>query len=161
MSDTVRVNGVQIGWPSISLKINGQAYTGLSAIEFGDKRERGFAYGMGRHGGPRGRPPGKYTPDPFSITAWTSTAAAIRKDIAARASDGVSYGNVVCQIILQYVEQTDGTVTVEAQDCTLGEISASNEEGPDATNEKLVFQPMRIIRNGLTLFDSSVPGSGA
>lgn len=161
MSDTVRVNGVQIGWPSISLKINGQAYTGLSAIEFGDKRERGFAWGMGRHGGPRGRPPGKYTPDPFVLTAWTSTAAAIRKDIAARATDGVSYGNVVCQIVLQYVEQTDGVVTVEAQDAVLAEVSASNEEGPDATSEKLTFQPMRVIRNGLTLFDSSVQGSGA
>ena len=161
MSDTVRVNGTQIGWPSISLKINGQAYTGVTAIEFGDKRERGLAFGMGRHGGPRGRSPGKYTPDPFAITAYTSTAAAMIKDIAARATDRVSYGNVICQIILQYVEKDDGTVTVEAQDCTLQEISASSEESADATSDKLVFQPMRIIRNGLTLFDSSVPGSGA
>jgi len=161
VSDTVRINGTQIGWPSISLKINGQAYTGISAIEFGDKRERGFAWGMGRHGGPRGRPPGKYTPDPFVITAWTSTASAIRKDIAARATDGVSYGNVTVQIIVQYVEKDDGTVTIEAQDAVLAEISASNEEGPDATNEKLTFQPMRLIRNGLSLYDSSVPGSGA
>lgn len=161
MSDTVRINGVQIGWASISLKINGQAYTGLSAIEYGDKRERGFAWGMGRHGGPRGRPPGKYTPDPFTLTAWTSTSLAIQKDLAARAPDGVSYGNVVCQLILQYVEKDDGTVTVEAQDAVLAEVSASAEEGPDATSEKLIFQPMRIIRNGRTLYDSSVPGSGA
>lgn len=161
MSDTVRINGTQIGWASMSLKINGQSYTGITVIEFGDKLEAGFAYGMARHGGPRGRPPGKYTPDPFSITCWTSTGAAIRKDVAARASDGVSYGQVICSIILQYVEQTDGVVQVEAQDARIAEISASNEEGPDATNEKVVFSPMRIIRNGLTLYNSSVSGSGA
>lgn len=161
MSDTVRINGNQIGWASMSLKINGQAYTGITAIEYGDKRTRTLAYGMARHGGPRGRPPGKYEPDPFAITAWTSTAATIRKDLAQRSPDGVSFGNVVCSIILQYVETSDGIVMIEAQDATLGEISASNEEGPDATSEKLVFQPLRILRNGLSLFDSSVAGAGA
>lgn len=161
MSDATRINGTQISWASLSFKLNGQRYYGITAIEGAtDSRERAYAYGSGRHHAPRGITAGKYTPEPLVITCWKSTAKAIRTDVAARSSDGVSYGSVTDnQIVVQYIEPSDALVTIEVQDCTITKIEASDEEGAEGLSEKITFMPMRIIRDGLTLFDSTEEGA--
>jgi len=160
MSDAQRVNGNQISWGSLSLKIDGTPYSGITAVEYSDGRERALAYGMGRHHGPRGRTSGKYTPEPLVITCWESTAKEIRDDLMSKASDGRSFGNAVVPIIVQYVEPDDAVVTVDAQECVLVKIESSNEEGPEGLDKKLTFSVMRYVYDGGTLYDSSAE-SGA
>jgi hypothetical protein len=158
MGDTVRVNGVQISWSSVKLKIGGTPYTGITAVEYADGVEKSYAYGMGRHHAPRGITRGKYTPEPFVLTAWASTAKAIREDLNAKAS-GRGISNVPVAIVLQYVEKDDAVITIEALDARLTKNEASNEEGPDALSEKLTFMPMRIKRNGVALYDTTEAGA--
>lgn len=155
MADEVRINGLQISWASVKLKIDGVAYSGITSVEYADGRETALTYGMGRHHAPRGQTSGKYTPDPFTINCYTSTAKAIRADLAAKAAPGRGIGSVSVPIILQYIEPDDAVVTVEALDARLVKNEASNEEGPDGLTEKLTFQPMRIKRDGVALYDEA------
>lgn len=158
MADATRVNGNQISWSSLRIKINDIPYSGITGIDYTDGRERAYAYGTGRHHAPRGKTAGKYTPEPCVITCWKSTAQAIRKDLAAQAADGVSYGNVVFPIVVQWIEPDDSVITDEILECHLTKNEQSTEEGPEGPNEKLTFMPMRIVRNGLALFDATEGG---
>lgn len=151
MSDEVRINGNQLGWGSAKLKIEGTPYTGITAIEYNDGVEVSHAYGMGVDHAPRGMTAGKYTPEPFVLTCWASTAKAIRADIAARAQPGRGLSSVRSSIILQYIEPDDAVVTVEVIDARLVKNEASNEESPDGLSEKLTFAVMRYVRDGHSL----------
>ena len=115
MSDEVRINGNQHSWGSIKVKINGDLFYGFTAIGYADTRERVKAYGMGRSHAPRGRSRGKYTVEPVTLTGWKSSMQALRKALAD-AGDGTSYGDTICQIVVQYVEADDTPVTVELED---------------------------------------------
>lgn len=160
MSDATRINGNLISWASLKVKLNGEPYSGITSIEYSDGRERAYAYGIGRHHAPRGMTAGKYTPEPCVITCWKSTAKAIREAVAKRAQDGRSYGSVTDNVlVVQYVEPTDAVITVEIQDAPITKIEASDEEGPEGLNEKITLAPMRIIRDGLTLYDSTEQGA--
>lgn len=156
--DDARVNGITIGWPSIKQKIDGELYTGGSDIEYGDSVEQTQVYGMGKHYAPRGRTRGKYSCKPYVFTTFEDTARAIVAAIGAKAGTrGVS--NYPVQIVLQYVETDQPMMTVEAFDCTLTDVEASHSEGPDAAMVKLTFQPLRLKRNGVALYDTSAAGA--
>lgn len=91
MSDEIRVNGNVHSWGSIILK-------------YGDARERAKVYGMGRHHAPRGRTRGKYTVEPVTLRGPKGTVQQLRALLAQQAPDGVSYGDVEFQIVVQYTE---------------------------------------------------------
>lgn len=154
MSDEARINGLQISWASLRLKIRGELYSGITSIDYADSRERAYTYGMGRHHAPRGRTAGKYTVEPMVMTVYPSTAKAIIEDLAGQAEAGRGYGSVSVPIVLQYIEQDDAVITVEFEDCALTKVENSHEEGPEGLNGKLTWMPMRILRDGLALFDS-------
>jgi hypothetical protein len=159
MSDSVRINGIQISWSSVRFKIDGTPYYGITAIEYGDGMERALAYGMGRHHAPRSRTRGKYTPKPFVVTGFTATARTIRQALAQRAGTA-GIASVLVPILLQYSETADGpTITIEAFDCTLDDIEAGHDEGPDPLSEKLTFQPLRLKRDGVAMYDTSEAGA--
>lgn len=155
MSDAQYVNGLQLSWGSLKLKIDGEPYTGVSSVGYADALEVSYSYGMGRHHAPRGRSAGKYTPDPLTMTVSKATAQAIRDQLAALSPSGTSYGRAVVPIVLQYIEPDDTDITVEFDDCRLVKCTASNEESADALNEDLEFSVMRIRRNGTALYDES------
>lgn len=155
MADQIRVNGNQLSWGSIILKVADERYTGFTAIAYADKRERVKAYGMGRHQAPRGRSRGKYTTDPVKLTGWKSSIQALREALAAQSTDGVSYGDVEFQIIVQYVDEGENPIDVEIVDCVWIGNSSSEEENADPLKEEIEIDCMHIKRNGLTLFDSS------
>lgn len=161
MSDQVRVNGVLFSRASCQLKMEGEPFYGWTAIEYGDKRERAYGYGAGRHGGPRGITKGKYTPDPLVLTVFSDTADAIRSSLAKRASDGKSYGEPAVLWTLSISEPGLTSVLVELEGCVFSEDSGSAEDSADPLSEKLTFMPMRVKRNGRSLYDQSVAGSGA
>jgi hypothetical protein len=158
MGDTVRVNGIQLGWSSGKLKIDGEPFTGIKSIDYGDGVEQSLAWGMGKHYAPRGRTRGKYTPDPLVIELFEASAEELRSMLEQRAS-GRGISNVSIPIVLQFIEKDDRTVTVEALDSTLVKIEAALAEGPDPLTTKFTFQPMRYLRNGVALYDTTEPGA--
>jgi hypothetical protein len=155
MSDQIRVNGNQLSWGSIILKLDQDVFTGFTGISFADKRERVKAYGQGRHHAPRGRSRGKYTIEPVKLTGWKDSVQIFRTQLAARSPDGKSYGDVEFQIIVQYVEAGEIPLTVAIERCVWTGNSSSDEESPDPLKEEIEIDAMLIRRNGLVLFDAS------
>jgi len=155
MSDAIRVNNNQHSWGSITFKLNGERYTGFTAISFGDKRTRVKAYGMGRHHAPRGRSKGKYETDPVKVTGWKSSVHALRVALAKVSLDGKSYGDVEFQGLVQYIERDDTEITVELDRLVWMSNTTSDEESPDPLKEDFELDVMLIRRNDLVLFDAS------
>jgi hypothetical protein len=159
MSDQLRVNGLQIGWASAKLAIDGETFHGVTSIGYADSLEVAKAYGMGRHHSPRGRSIGKYSTEPLTMTMWKSSAQELRRLLAEKSGQqggsSSSYGRAVVPIVLQYIEPDDATITVEFEDCRYVKATASNEEGAEALKEDVEFDVMRIRRNGLTLFEEA------
>lgn len=155
MADEVRINGNIYSWGSIVLKIGGVRFFGFDQLSYGDKRERAKVYGMGKHQAPRGRSRGKYTVEPVKLRGPKSTVQAAREQLAALSTDGVSYGDVECEITAQYVETGEVPMIVEIERCVWSSNATSEEEGVEAIKEEVEFDAMLIRRNGLTLFDSS------
>ena len=156
MADQLRVNGNQVSWGSVTLKLDGDVFTGFTAISYADKRERVMAYGMGRHQAPRGRSRGKYSVEPVKLTGFKTSIAALREALAARSANGASYGDVEFNIVVQYSESDEAPQTVEIERCAWAGSSSSEEEGADPLKEEIEISAMLIRRNGLTLFDSTV-----
>lgn len=155
MGDSIYVNGNQMSWGSIDLKVAGELFTGFTGITYADKRERVVAYGMGRHQAPRGRSRGKYTVDPVKLTGWKGSVTALREGLAALATGGLSYGDVEFLITLAYSELDEPPVIVEIGRCVWAGSSSSEDESAENLKEEIEISAMYIKRNGLTLYDTS------
>ncbi len=155
MADQLRINGVQHSWSSTKLKIEGETFTGITAINYGDALTPTKAYGMGRAHAPRGRTRGKYEPDPIEMTLFKGTAEELRTKLAELSESGTSYGIVEFQMVLQFVENDDTPCTIEFIDCRVSADKSSNEENPDPSVENWTLDVMRILRNGKALYDDS------
>jgi hypothetical protein len=155
MSDQVRVNGNVHSWGSIVLKLDGERYYGFDSVAYSDKRTRVKGYGMGRHQAPRHRSRGKYEVDPVKLRGTKASVQIFREALAAKSPDGVSYGDVEFEVMVQYIDTGEAPITVEIESCVWAENTSSDEESGDPLKEEFAADPMRIRRNGLTLFDSS------
>lgn len=153
--DQVRINGNVYSWGSITVKVGGERWTRLTSISFADKRERVKAYGQARHQAPIGRSRGKYTTEPVKVGAPPGSLQELRELLATQAPDGVSYGDVEFDITVQYIESDETPITVEILDNVWASNSDALEEGGDPLKGETEFDCMRIVRNGLTLFDSN------
>lgn len=152
---TIGVNGNDYDWGSITFKTGNQIFDAFTKISYGDKRTRTKGYGAGKHRAPTHRGRGKYEIDPVKVTGYTYELQAFRAALAAEASDGVSYGNVEFEIIVQY-EENGVLHQVEIERCVWFEDAAAHDESStDPLTEEVSFDPMRLSRDGLTLFDSS------
>lgn len=154
MADSVRVNGVQIGWSSAKLKIDGDLVTGVTAIEYADSVEQSLAYGMGRHFAPRARTRGKYVPSALKVVLEVNTVKVVQAALAAQAADGRSYGTVEFEVFLEGVE-AEQTYTANFNRCKWQKTSAAWSEGPDAWYQECEFNFMTVLQNGLCLFDAT------
>lgn len=155
MSDAISVNGNQLSWGSITCKIDGSPFHGFIGITYADARERVKAYGMGRHHAPRGRSRGKYTVENSKLTGWKGSIQQLRQELAARALDGVSYGDVEFQVTISYFEDDDMPILIELNRCVIVKNSSGDDENADPEKEEIELDVMSIRRNGLVLFDSS------
>lgn len=155
MADKVRIRGNVLSWGSIIVKVDGERFSGFTSLSYGDKRERTYQWGMGKHQAPRGRSRGKYTPEPVKLGGPKSTIADLRAALMARAADGISYGDVEFQIVAQYVESDETPVTVELERCVIVGNTSQEEESADPLKEEIEISCMKVIRNGGTLYDSS------
>ncbi len=154
MGDSIRVNGNQLSWGSIRLKLMGEEYVGFTGVSFSDKRERTKAYGMGRHHAPRGRSRGKYTIENVKLTGWKASISIFRDALAQQSSNG-QYGDVEFQIVVMYSEPDEPSVVIEINGCVWAGNSTSDEESPDPLKEEIEIDAMYIKRNGLVLYDNS------
>jgi hypothetical protein len=110
---------------------------------------------MGRHHAPRGRSRGKYSTENAKITGWKGSVQDLRAALAAKSKDGKSYGDVVFQVVAQYVEDDDSPITEELIDCVWVADTTSHDESPDPLKEDFEIDYMYAKRNGLTLFDNA------
>ncbi len=157
MSDQFRVNGFAHSWGSIVLKIDGDRYTGFDLIEYGDKLEETQSAGMGKSHAPRRRSRGKYTTEPGKLRGWKSNVHELRQALALKAQDGRSYGMVTFEAVVQFIEFESGLdMTVSLKECRLLEDKGSHEESnTEPLKEEIGISYTAVVRNGLTLFDSS------
>lgn len=154
MADQVRINGNTHSWSSVYFKVGGERFYGVKSINYGDSRSRTKAYGMGRHHAPRGRTAGKYEVDPVTVTVEKATADTLREK-AAQIDGGASFGNASFQIVVQYIETGNTTITDTIEECAFTKNASKAEENPDPLVEDLEFDAMRIKWNGRTLYDTS------
>jgi hypothetical protein len=110
---------------------------------------------MGRHQAPRGRSRGKYTPGAGKLGGPPSSIQALREKLASKAPDGDSYGNIEFLLTVQYIDDGERPILVELQQCVITGNDTSNEESADPLKEEIEIMPMRVLRNGKTLYDKS------
>jgi len=155
MADKKRINGNLISWGSIKVKVDGEVFYGFTSLSYGDKRERVKHWGMGKHHAPRGRSKGKYSTEPTKLKGPKGTMQELRAALAARASDGRSYGDVEFEIVALYTESDETPQKVEIERCVMVGNTTSEEESPDPNFEEVEIDCMLIRRNDLVLFDES------
>jgi hypothetical protein len=88
------------------------------------------------------------------LTGWKASIQELRAALAARAPDGISYGDVEFEIAVQYIEEGEQPMHVAIERCVITGNSSSDEEGADPLKEELEINCMLIRRNGLVLFDA-------
>ena len=151
--DRKRINGNVYSWGSIVAKVGGEEFSGLVGVTYSQKRERTKQYGTGRHQAPRGRTRGKYSAE-AKVTVVRGTMSDFINFLASRARDGISYGDVVFQVTIQFVEDDETQMLVELLDCVISSEDATDDEGNESLKDEVGLDVMRIRKNGKTLYDS-------
>lgn len=155
MADVQRVNGKQISWSSMRIDVGSVRLFGFTGLTFSDKITEVLAYGMGASHAPRGRGAGKYEPEQSKLTGWKASMQALRAELAALSPNGKSYGYGSFTMTGQFISPDEEAITVELLDCRFVGDSSDHSESPDPLQDEAMIQPLRIKRNGLTLYDSS------
>lgn len=155
MADEIRINGAQVSWGSIKVKIAGDTFHGFTSLSYGDKLEVVQAYGMGKSHAPRGRSRGKYIIDPVKLGGPPSSMNALRAKLASMSDDGESYGLVEFLIVAQYLETGEPPMTAEIENCRYVANVENREESAEVLKDECEINAMLIRRNGLTLFETT------
>jgi hypothetical protein len=151
--DNVRVNGNDVSWGSIVLKINEERLYGFTSINYADKRERDKSHGQDRAQRPRARSRGKYTTEPIKLVGFKESFRKLRAAIA-NAAGGNSFGDFEFEIQVQFVENGEAHTDGIHQVVWEGN-SSTFEEGPDSLKEEVTLDAMWIDWDGLTLFSEA------
>ena len=167
MADTVRINGQTYNWSSVYLTINGVSFFGVTEINWDEKLERAFGYGLGKHYSPQQRTAGKYTPDPMKLVVLATAEETFNDILLGALTDqgyagSVSLGKAEVTIQVTYDETGLGPVTLVAIGAALEHRGGAFKEGPDVLSCPADFSVMRYVRtvNGkvTTLWDSDETG---
>lgn len=154
MADDQRLEKNLVSWGSHIFKIDGVRWFGLTNIEFDEKNEPAYGYGMTRSHAPISRTAGKYTPGVVKLTWHKHSAILFNQYLANRAPDGKSIGKVVFQAMLQ-VSEDDIVSETELVNCRVMSRASKAEENPDPNMRDIEIHVMRIIEDGTTLYDST------
>lgn len=154
MADQIRVNGNLHSHASITLKVDGEKFYGFTAVEYGDKRERTFKWGMTKDHAPRGRTRGKYQPEPGKLVGPVSSVQALLAKLA-QGNAGGSFGDKEFLAVVQFVEDGEVPVTIELERCVVDGVKDAHSESAEANEQELSLSYFRVLRNGLTLASSS------
>ena len=155
-------NGVLVSWSHGRLTLDGDLFKGFTSLTYSDKLERSYGYGATPSHGPIGVTEGKYTPEQVKLKGMALSVSGLRDWIAARSPDGVSLNKAVPWNLVYQWDMGVGSPMqkVEITQCRIVENSATAEESPDPMFDEIAFMPMRIIRNGHTLYTASAAELG-
>jgi hypothetical protein len=151
MSDAIRVNQNVLSWGSITAKLGGVRYTFFRTVSYGDKRERTFQYGAGVDHSPRGRTRGKYSTEEGKLGGAKAGVRQFLLDLATKASDGETYGDVEFDVIVEFFENDELPCTDKLYRCVVTGVNSSHEEGPDGLEDELTLSYFEVTRNGKRL----------
>jgi hypothetical protein len=152
MADSIRINGNAVSYGSIRVKFDGETFYGFTELTYGHKRERTYLWGMNKSQAPRGRSRGKYIPDPVKLKGPKSSCEALRTKLALRSPGGDSYGDTEFMIVAQYVEAGEPEMHVQITNCVIAAETETNSEGSEVMLEELEIMPMRVFKNGRSLY---------
>jgi hypothetical protein len=159
MDDFVRWNRRIVSAKSLIVSIEGVPYQGFTALDYSDKLDRALVWDGKRDGTPIGKTSGKYTPNACSITFLNDV---FRKKfivqlglLATAQLEPGAIGMAEWTITVQHVEPGQVPTTDIISGCNLSETKDSYQEGTDALLTECSFQPLAIMRNGLTLFSQA------
>lgn len=153
MADEKEINGNVYSWSSIELKLDGEPYVGVTKIKYSEKIERALVYGLGKSFKPIGMTRGKYSAD-ASLTMRKHSAEALRKALAAKSSDGATFGEVAFQAVVSYSEPDSNQepIVVEINGCRIAGSGGDHSEGADGLEEEVPLTILNIVTNGRTLY---------
>ncbi len=151
--DAKYINGNALSWGSFVFKVDGEELHGFDSVNYGEKRTRTFGYGSGASHAPSRRSRGKYEIDPVKVRGFKNSVQALRAAIA-RASGSSSYGGTEFEFLIQGVELDEAPLTIEFHRCVWIASTGTIEETAEIIKEEFEIQPMRILRNGLHLYDA-------
>jgi hypothetical protein len=154
LSDQVRINGNAVSWGSIKLKAADEIFSGFNSVSWEHKRTRTYLYGMAQAQTPRARSRGKYEPGAVKLGGPKDSILALKKRLAQLSPNGKNYGDVVFQIIVEFVEEGNESQLVRIEDCVIVGVTSSHEESADPLKDELEISCMRIVENSMTLFTS-------
>ena len=90
----------------------------------------------------------------MTLTGFKQTIQTLRESLA-NAAGGSSYGHIQFLVVVEYTEPDESPITVELEQCVWAKNTSSEEEGPDPLMEDIELDCMRIVRNGLVLFEKT------
>ena len=148
MSDSPLINGRRLSHASLEAKLDGNLYTGFKSLNFDDELAPGRVGGT--HPVQEGHTIGAYSAG-SNFEMLKQHMKPLRAALAAKASDGLSYGTVLFDIFASY--QEDGDVhTVELRQVRIQKIEDGSSQGPDGLTEKVtLFLTQPILRDGLPI----------
>lgn len=156
MADLVRVNGNDLSWGSIIVKVGDVPFYGFTEVSYGDKRTREYGYGLGRHHAPRSKSAGKYEPDMLVIKGHKRSVSALLDALQALAEQQgfSSFADAQFQTVVQYIEN-DAEHTDIIDGCTVESVKDAHTEGPGLLMQDIEARPMTVERDGKVMFSRS------
>lgn len=152
----IAVNGEVYDWGDITIKIAGERFEGITAINYSQKRERVKVYGMNKSRAPIGTTAGKYNAEDGKISCNSQCAQDIR-DHLATLGGGISYGDTKFPIIVIRTRKTGAVITDVLPGCWIISDDGGGEDSPDQLKEEIAFGCTGpITRNGKTLAASPI-----
>lgn len=157
-----RLNSTPFSATSCGWLIAGAPFVGITALSYGQKRERKKVWGSRRDGTALGMTSGKYDVDNPSITMLRSS---YQRLIELLTLPGLgSYGDAIFPIVATYSEPQASLagvppIVVLIEGCRIVSEKDSYAEGIDEQVTELELAAMSVTRNGLRLW-SVVNGLG-
>src|SRR5262249_53272016 len=136
-----------------------EEFFGFTGVDYEEKLERAFTWGMSRAGVPRGVTRGKYSVEGSSIKMYKASAIALLEYLASKSPDGKSIGNTKFFFSLQYFEE-DISITEKLYECRIAGAKRSISNSPDAAVDEIPITVMWASLStpniqDMTLFDNT------
>jgi hypothetical protein len=140
------VNGARASFSSVELNMNGLIFVGFKGVAYKRTRTRQKVYGN--------------NPDPIGKTQgfneYTGEAEVyIAEFNYFMVNTGVGWGDVFFNVYVTYTTNGFDTIQDTLISCTIDEVDANATQSPDPLVRKVVFNPNKILFNGID--DNATP----
>lgn len=148
MSDFPIINGRHFSYASAEIKLDGQTYTGITAINFKEELKPVPVVGTGVY--TQGDTKGEYTCS-ADLEMHLQAATAFRHALAAKHPNG-SYALVRFPVLVYFSEGPDDPIhEVKIVNCRWQGSDNGNAKSPDPSIEKVTLHPWWLEKDGLRM----------